>query len=99
LQNFDVKAHEVLKRVPSTRFSALMAFQAKRAHGLYEQALGLLPPADRRNQKPGLMMASIYRRLLRQIESEGFPVLERRVRLTPIHKFWLAWKVQALGHL
>ena len=99
LQNFDVKAHEVLKRVPSTRFNALMAFQAKRAHGLYEQALGLLPPADRRNQKPGLMMASIYRRLLRQIESEGFPVLERRVRLTPIHKFWLAWKVQALGHL
>jgi len=37
--------------------------------------------------------------LLRQIEREGFPVLERRVRLTPIHKFWLAWKVQALGRL
>ena len=76
-----------------------MAFQAERAHGFYAQALGLLPPSDRRNQKPGLMMASIYRRLLQQIEREGFPVLERRVRLTPIHKFWLAWKVQALGRL
>ena len=99
LQRFDVKAHEVLKRMPSARFSALMAFQAERAHGLYEQALGLLPPPDRRNQKPGLMMASIYRRLLEQIEREGFPVLERRVRLTPIHKFLLAWKVQALDRL
>jgi len=99
LQQFDVKAHEVLKRTPSGRFTALMAFQAERAHGLYEQALGLLPPPDRRNQKPGLMMASIYRRLLREIEREGFPVLERRVRLTPIRKFWLAWKVQALGRL
>ena len=99
LQRFDVKAHEVLKRMPSARFSALMAFQAERAHGLYEQALGLLPPPDRRNQKPGLMMASIYRRLLQQIEREGFPVLERRVRLTPIHKFLLAWKVQALDRL
>ena len=99
LQRFDVKAHEVLKRMPSARFSALMAFQAERAHSLYEQALGLLPPQDRRNQKPGLMMASIYRRLLQQIEREGFPVLERRVRLTPIHKFWLAWKVQALDRL
>jgi phytoene synthase len=76
-----------------------MAFQAERAHGLYEQALALLPAGERRNQKPGLMMASIYRRLLRQIERERFPVLERRVRLTPIHKFWLAWKVQALGQL
>jgi phytoene synthase len=45
------------------------------------------------------MMASIYRRLLRQIEREGFPVLQRRVRLTPVHKFWLARKVQALGQL
>ena len=67
LQKFDVKAHEILKREYSDRFTALMRFQAERAHQLYDEALALLPAADRRAQKPGLMMASIYRTLLREI--------------------------------
>ncbi|GAO20778.1 MAG TPA: presqualene diphosphate synthase HpnD [Giesbergeria sp.] len=99
LQQFDVKAHEVLKREYSERFVALMRFQAERAHRLYDQALALLPAADRRAQKPGLMMASIYRTLLREIEHENFQVLHQRISLTPLRKFWLAWKMQALGRM
>lgn len=99
LQQFDVKAHEILNRVYSDRFVALMQFQAQRAHRLYDDALTLLPPEDRRAQKPGLMMASIYRALLREIEGDRFQVLNQRVRLTPLRKMWLAWKVQALGRL
>jgi phytoene synthase len=99
LQRFDVKAHELLKRQYSDRFEALMQFQATRAHALYDEALALLPAADRRSQKPGLMMASIYRTLLREIEHERFQVLHQRVALTPLRKLWLAWKVQALGRM
>ena len=99
LQQFDVKAHEILKRQHSDRFVALMRFQAQRAHALYDEALALLPAEDRRAQKPGLMMASIYRTLLREIEADDFRVLHQRVSLTPLRKFWLAWKVQALGRL
>jgi len=99
LQRFDVKAHEITKREYSDRFTALMRFQADRAHRLYDEALALLPDADRRAQKPGLMMASIYRTLLREIEADDFRVLHQRVSLTPLRKFWLAWKVQALGRL
>ncbi len=99
LQQFDVKAHEILNRVYSDRFVALMQFQAQRAHGLYDEALALLPADDRRAQKPGLMMASIYRALLREIEVDKFQVLNQRIKLTPLHKMWLAWKVQALGRL
>ena len=97
LQQFDVKAHEILKRQYSDRFSALMQFQTQRALALYDEALGLLPTADRRAQKPGLMMASIYRTLLREIALDNFQVLHQRVSLTPLRKFWLAWKTQALG--
>jgi len=97
LQQFDVKAHEILQRKHSDRFVALMQFQAQRAHALYAQALDLLPAEDRRAQKPGLMMASIYRTLLREIEAEDFKVLNQRISLTPVRKLWLAWKVQALG--
>ncbi|MEJ7688259.1 MAG: hypothetical protein WKG52_15435, partial [Variovorax sp.] len=50
-------------------------------------------------QKPGLMMASIYRTLLREIERDKFQVLQQRVSLTPVRKLWLAWRVQALGRL
>ena len=103
LQQFGVKAHEILKRQGDTgfreRFSALMRFQAQRAHGAYDAALQLLPEADRRAQKPGLMMASIYRTLLREIERDDFAVLTQRVSLTPLRKLWLAWRVQALGRL
>jgi phytoene synthase len=99
LQQFDVKAHEVLKGQYSDRFTALMQFQSRRAHALYDQALQLLPDQDRRSQKPGLMMASIYRTLLREIEAANFQVLHQRVRLTPLRKLWLAWRVQALGRM
>jgi phytoene synthase len=99
LQQFDVKASEILERRYSDRFVALMTFQAERARRYYAEALALLPEEDRRAQKPGLMMASIYRTLLTEIERDGFQVLNQRVSLTPLRKFWLAWKVQALGRL
>jgi phytoene synthase len=99
LQQFDVKAHEILDRRYSGRFTALMRHQAQRAHHLYDEALALLPAADRRAQKPGLMMASIYRTLLREIERDDFQVLHQRISLTPLRKLWLAWRVQALGRV
>ena len=99
LQQFDVKAHEILNRQYSDRFVALMRFQAERAHRAYDEALALLPPADRRAQKPGLMMASIYRTLLREIERDQFQVLNQRIGLTPLRKLWLAWRMQALGRM
>ena len=102
LQRFDVKAHEINKREYSERFTALMRFQAERAHGCYDQALQILarlPRQEQRAQKPGLMMASIYRTLLREIEAENFQVLHQRISLPPLRKFWLAWKVQALGRI
>jgi len=101
LQQFDVKAHELLKRDPpwgySERFTALMKFQAARAHTAYDEALALLPEADRRAQKPGLMMANIYRALLREIEAENFQVLQQRISLTPIRKLWIAMRTNWRG--
>jgi phytoene/squalene synthetase len=49
LQQFDVKAQEILNRGYSDRFTALMKFQAERAHRCYDEAFALLPDADRRS--------------------------------------------------
>ena len=101
LQQFDVKAHELLKRSAphgySERFSALMAFQAERAHRLYDEAFALLPETDRVAQKPGLMMANIYRQLLREIEAGQFQVLHQRISLTPLRKLWIAARTHVRG--
>jgi 15-cis-phytoene synthase len=101
LQRFDVKANEILRRdTPwgySDRFTALMKFQAERAHATYDEALALLPATDRQPQKPGLMMANIYRTLLREIESQGFRVLHQRTSLTPLRKLWIAARTHVQG--
>ncbi len=101
LQRFDVKAHELLKREApwgySDRFLALMRFQAERAHATYDAALALLPAADRVAQKPGLMMANIYRALLRDIEEQGFQVLHQRTSVTPLRKLWIATRTHLTG--
>ena len=81
----------------SDRFTALMRFQAERAHRCYDEALALLPEADRGAQKPGLMMANIYRTLLREIEADGFQVLHQRTSLTPLRKLWIAMRTHWRG--
>jgi len=101
LQRFEVKAHELLRRESpwgySERFTALMRFQAVRAHAAYDEAFSLLPAADRLAQKPGLMMANIYRTLLREIEAQGFQVLHQRTSLTPLRKLWIATRTHLRG--
>ena len=102
MQRFGVKTSEILQRhAPwgySDRFTALMRHQAKRAQDTYDEALALLPDVDREAQRPGLMMANIYRALLREIEDDGFQVLHQRTSLTPLRKLWIAARTQWQGH-
>ena len=97
LKQFDVKAQEILERRYSERFTALMKFQAERAHATYDAAFALLPEADRAAQKAGVMMANIYRTLLREIEADDFRVLHQRTSLTPLRKLWIAMRTHWQG--
>lgn len=92
LKRFEVPAADLLQAKYSESFRTLMAFQAQRAHDYYRKAFDALPREDRRAQRAGLIMATIYRATLAEIESDGFKVLTQRTSLTPLRKFWLAWK-------
>ncbi|HNJ75193.1 MAG TPA: presqualene diphosphate synthase HpnD [Azospira sp.] len=92
LQKFDVKASEILNAQYSDNFRRLMEFQIARAEQYYEQAFANLPAVDRRAQRPGLVMAAIYRALLDEIRRDGCTVLTQRTSLTPLRKLWLAVK-------
>jgi phytoene synthase len=97
LQQFNVTAADLLNARHSEKFEALMKFQTDRARACYDEAFALLPKQDRRAQRPGLMMAAIYRTLLDEIERDGFHVLNQRISLTPLRKLWLAWKTYVRG--
>lgn len=92
LQQFGVTAADILNARHSDNFTKLMQFQAERAQAAYDEAFALLPAEDRRAQRPGLIMAAIYRALLNEIQRDGFHVLNQRISLTPLRKLWLAWK-------
>jgi 15-cis-phytoene synthase len=97
LQKFGVTAADVLASRYSDNFTALMNFQIDRAERYYEQAFAALPEADRKAQRPGLIMAAIYRTLLQEIRRENCRVLHQRIALTPIRKLWIAWKTWAFS--
>lgn len=92
LQRFGVSAADILHRRENEQFGQLMQFQVERAERYYAEALALLPAEDRRAQRPGLVMAAIYRTLLDEIQRDGCKVLNQRTSLTPIRKLWIAWR-------
>ncbi len=97
LQQFNVTAKDILDGKYSDNFTALMQFQYERAQRYYEQAFAQLPAIDRKNQRPGLIMAAIYRTLLAEIKDENFRVLHQRISLPPMRKLWLAAKTWIKG--
>ncbi len=92
MQRFGVTVDDVLHSRHNANFNQLMAFQTERAKSLYHAAFQALSPEDRRPQRPGLIMAAIYRTLLDEIERDGFKVLTQRTSLTPMRKLWIAWR-------
>jgi 15-cis-phytoene synthase len=96
LARFGVTEDDILAGRYTPQMQELLAFQAQRAREFYERALGELPEADRRAQRPGLIMAAIYRRLLDEIVAGGYRVLGDPPRLSTGLKLKLAidafWK-------
>jgi len=90
LARFGVAEADLLNGRDTPEFQALMQFQYERASAHYDSALAALPAHARRAQRPGLVMAAIYRTLLDEIRRDHFPVLRARVSLTPLRKLWLA---------
>jgi phytoene synthase len=97
LQRFEVTAADILNARYSDNFRRLMEFQIERAEQYYVQAMSELPAVDRKTQRPGLVMAAIYRTLLDEIKRDGCQVLTQRTSLTPVRKLWIAWRTWIKG--
>lgn len=97
LQQHGVRAADILNGNETEAFRQLMRFEAERTRQLYREAVQALPEADRRAQRPGLLMAAIYYALLEELERDNWQVLHQRISLTPLRKLWLAWSTWVNG--
>jgi phytoene synthase len=81
----------------SSAFLGLMRYQAERALRHFDAAAAVRPEADRKALLPAEVMGAIYRRLLRALERERFPVFERRVEVPRLTQLGLTLKAWVTG--
>jgi 15-cis-phytoene synthase len=95
---YGVTESDILQGRETAQVRRLLASQIDRAESYYDRAFAALPDIDIKAQRPGLMMAAIYRALLGEIRAGGCEkVLNGRISLTPLRKLWLAWKTWVLN--
>lgn len=98
LQQFNVSEQSILAYTPTPEFAQLMAFQVQRAHETYRQAIALLPENDKKSQKVGLIMGSIYYTLLQEIQQDGAEnVLRYKIKIPNPRKLRIALKTWLFG--
>ena len=90
LRKAGVSEEDILHGHETEAVKTLMEFQIERAESFYDKALSELPKEDTKQQRTGLMMAAIYRTLLREIKAEPEKVLNSKTSLPPFRKLRLA---------
>ena len=94
LKKANVSEEDILQSRETTQVKELMEYQIERAETYYDKALRELPHEDAKQQRTGLMMAAIYRTLLREILQDGAQkVLNARISLGGFRKLWLVYAV------
>lgn len=88
LNKFNITETEILNFIQDKKMEELVLDQAKRAIYFYKLAISNLPEIDKKNQKPGLIMANIYYALLSKIISnQPNNILNQKILLTKFEKF------------
>ncbi len=91
LRKAKVTEEDILQSRESPAVKELIEYQIERAETYYDKALRELPAEDTKQQRAGLMMAAIYRTLLREIKTDSAEkVLNYKTKLPPLRKILLA---------
>ncbi|VVE76467.1 presqualene diphosphate synthase HpnD [Pandoraea sputorum] len=94
LQRFGVTAADIQNGKYSPAFVELMKFQHTRARQAITDAAAAIPKQDRRKQRPLLALAALQLALMDEVAASDYQVLHQRIDLTPLRKFWRAWRAR-----
>lgn len=98
LAKFNVNEETIFNYSITNDWQKFMDFQVERARATYREAVALLPEADKKRQKVGLVMGGIYYALLNEIARDGAGnVLKYKLRLPNPRKFRIALKIWLFG--
>ena len=94
LRKAKVSEEDILQSRETPQVKELIEHQIERAETYYDKALRELPAEDAKQQRTGLMMAAIYRTLLREIKRDSAEkVLNFKTKIPPLRKFLLAMQI------
>jgi phytoene synthase len=93
LARFGYEEQDLFHHQRDGRFQDLMRFEAARAYSYYDSAEALVPLLPAAGRSVFLVMQRTYRGLLDAIVHHDFDVFGRRIRLSRLHKLWLAARV------
>jgi phytoene synthase len=94
LTRFGVRESELRSGHASDAIGALLAFEAERAAHLLRATLAALPDNVRRPLQPARTRAHLALARLALARRRGYPLLARRLMLTPLRGLWIAWRAQ-----
>jgi phytoene synthase len=84
MARFGVTEMEILNRQAKSGFKALIRHEAARARARFAAAVP--PRVDFKPLLPARIMSAVYQKILDQIERANFPVLDKRITLSPREK-------------
>jgi len=96
LRRFGVTEEDLRAGKRNAAFVGLMRYETARARACYEESRPLLELIHPRSRRALWALISIYSRLLERIESGGYDVFSRRVRLSRLEKFWIVLRALAM---
>jgi phytoene synthase len=88
-QRFGYSEEALAKGTVDEAFRNLMRFQAERARNYFQSGLRLLPHLSPRSRTSPALLAAIYQKILKRIETRGFNVFEGRASLSSREKYVL----------
>jgi phytoene synthase len=97
LRRFGYSEEQLRRGERGGGFAELMRFQAARANRYYDAALPLAERLRPAGRAVFLVMLRTYRGLLDEIVRRDYDVFSTRVRLSRLHKLWLAARVLPLS--
>jgi phytoene synthase len=100
LRRFGCSEESLLSGVEGPGFIELMKFEVSRAREYFRRALALFPHLDPESRQCPRLLMRFYSRILDKIESTGYGVLGRRIKLPWHEKIFLAgsaWIEARLG--
>ena len=92
LEKFKIKETDILAIKQSEEIKKLLAFEAQKAHVLYDKAREILPQEDFKTLLPARAMGAIYEEILSKFKQKSCTLQEKKIKLSKVTKLLILFR-------